>query len=247
MFESMSIEFMNLKTALLEEDLIAKCSKFLFNSSAWLCYMALGAEASDFKRETIISKLDKLDLLTKPSSPFNLTILSLIPEYFLTNIVDFIIFLNRFKESSICDQLSSTDNNNEEEEQSDYLNSFVSLILTFMGRSDRVFNPHIRASLAEAIECLVPKKQPSALVRRSLAYEAFGKHACSAYLSEALLGVFVSIEMTGQSVQFEQKFNYRRPMYELIEYLWNMPKLLEGSDVERSLLKQHRIKLKVIF
>lgn len=37
-----------------------------------------------------------------------------------------------------------------------------------------------------------------------------------------LLNVFVGIEMTGQSVEFEQKFNYRRPMYVIIEYLWEM-------------------------
>lgn len=28
--------------------------------------------------------------------------------------------------------------------------------------------------------------------------------------------------MTGQSVQFEQKFNYRRPMYVVMEYLWKL-------------------------
>lgn len=38
-----------------------------------------------------------------------------------------------------------------------------------------------------------------------------------------LLQVFVSIEMTGQSVQFEQKFNYRRPMYVVMQYLWKLP------------------------
>lgn len=38
-----------------------------------------------------------------------------------------------------------------------------------------------------------------------------------------LLQVFVSIEMTGQSVQFEQKFNYRRPMYIVMQYLWKLP------------------------
>lgn len=29
--------------------------------------------------------------------------------------------------------------------------------------------------------------------------------------------------MTGQSVQFEQKFNYRRPMYLVMDYLWELP------------------------
>ena len=37
-----------------------------------------------------------------------------------------------------------------------------------------------------------------------------------------LLHVFVDIEMTGQSVAFEMKFSYRRPMYEIMKYLWQM-------------------------
>jgi len=37
-----------------------------------------------------------------------------------------------------------------------------------------------------------------------------------------LLHVFVDIIMTGQVVQFEMKFNYRRPMYEIIKYLWEI-------------------------
>lgn len=44
----------------------------------------------------------------------------------------------------------------------------------------------------------------------------------------ALLDVFVGIEMTGQSVEFEQKFNYRRPMYVVMDYLW---KLKEHREV----------------
>lgn len=47
---------------------------------------------------------------------------------------------------------------------------------------------------------------------------------CSIYeqIIVNLLHVFVSIEMTGQSVQFEQKFNYRRPMYIVMDYLWKI-------------------------
>ncbi len=37
-----------------------------------------------------------------------------------------------------------------------------------------------------------------------------------------LLHVFVDIEMTGQAVAFEMKFSYRRPMYEIMKYLWEM-------------------------
>lgn len=232
MFETMSIEFMNLKSILIEEDLVKKISKFLFNSSAWLCYMALGAEPEDFdlnSNTTLIKKLDNLKLLKEPSKQFNLNILAQLPEFLVTNIVEFMIFLNRFKESSLNDVFLDGQLFTDSCQIPDYLNSFLSLVLTFMGRPDRIFNPHIRASLAETVECLLPKKQQSfsASARRNLSYLAFARHPCSSYVSEALLNVFVSIEMTGQSVQFEQKFNYRRPMYELIEYLWNMPEIVD--------------------
>lgn len=38
----------------------------------------------------------------------------------------------------------------------------------------------------------------------------------------ALLDVFVGIEMTGQGVDFEQKLNYRRPMYTVMDHLWKL-------------------------
>ena len=38
----------------------------------------------------------------------------------------------------------------------------------------------------------------------------------------ALLDVFVNIEATGQAVEFEQKFSYRRPMYDVMKYLWEL-------------------------
>ena len=38
----------------------------------------------------------------------------------------------------------------------------------------------------------------------------------------ALLDVFVNIEATGQAVEFEQKFSYRRPMYDVMRYLWEL-------------------------
>ena len=121
-----------------------------------------------------------------------------------------------------------------------YLNSFISLVLVYMGNSKVLFNPHCRAQLAEAAESLIPKKSSSsqgsslfdytAMNRKKLAYYSFAKHPCSSYISESLLNVFVSIEMTGQSVQFEQKFNYRRPMYELLDFLWNMPNIYNDSE-----------------
>ena len=52
--------------------------------------------------------------------------------------------------------------------------------------------------------------------------QLFIKHPLIDHLAEKLLHVFVSIEVTGQSVQFEQKFNYRRPMYQVLEHIWEI-------------------------
>ena len=50
----------------------------------------------------------------------------------------------------------------------------------------------------------------------------FETHPMVDRLSEALVGVFVGIEMTGQGVQFEHKFKYRQPMYIALEYIWRI-------------------------
>ena len=50
----------------------------------------------------------------------------------------------------------------------------------------------------------------------------FSDHEYSMRIAPAILHVFVSIEETGHSVQFEQKFSYRRPMYDIIKYIWEI-------------------------
>jgi len=47
-------------------------------------------------------------------------------------------------------------------------------------------------------------------------------HPMVEHLSTALVSVFVSIEMTGQGVEFEHKFKYRQPMYVVLEYIWRI-------------------------
>ena len=65
----------------------------------------------------------------------------------------------------------------------------------------------------------------------SFAEGIFTNHPLIEHLPRVLLDVFVSIELTGQAVAFEQKFNYRRPMYEILEYLWKFDKHREQVKV----------------
>lgn len=88
-----------------------------------------------------------------------------------------------------------------------------------MGNPDRVRNPHLRARLAEGLESLLPKQIANSF-RSTFKTNLFSNHPQRLEIIPNLLKVFVGIEMTGQSVQFEQKFNYRRPMYAIMDYLW---------------------------
>ncbi|KAK9512148.1 hypothetical protein O3M35_000634 [Rhynocoris fuscipes] len=104
----------------------------------------------------------------------------------------------------------------------------LSVLLVFMGSKEHARNPHLRALLAQSLECLLPRdrEQPSlnpnplgVFFREKL----FLEHPHRIQIARCLLDVFVSIEMTGEAVAFEQKFNYRRPMYIVMDYLWGLP------------------------
>ena len=51
----------------------------------------------------------------------------------------------------------------------------------------------------------------------------FFEHPHIEHLSETLLHVFVTIEMRGQSVDSEMKFNYRKSMHRVIQFICDIP------------------------
>ncbi|CRK91993.1 CLUMA_CG005573, isoform A [Clunio marinus] len=136
-------------------------------------------------------------------------LLQYIPEMILENIVGYLQFSKIFE--------TQARQNHEAKE------NFITMILIFMGNSKRAKNPHLRANLAEGLESLLPKESNGYTMDTQL----FHQHPHRLQIVENLLNVFVSIEMTGQSVQFEQKFNYRRPMYVIMEFLWKIPEQRE--------------------
>lgn len=143
--------------------------------------------------------------LANESSKF----LQYVPEMVLENIIGYLQFSKNF-ETQARQNYSAKE-------------VFITMILIFMGNSKRAKNPHLRANLAEGLESLLPKESNGYTMDTQL----FHQHPHRLQVVENLLNVFVSIEMTGQSVQFEQKFNYRRPMYAIMEYLWKIPEQRE--------------------
>nr|KAG5714930.1 hypothetical protein BaRGS_000418 [Batillaria attramentaria] len=131
--------------------------------------------------------------ITYPLPKDTMPALTYIPEYILGNLSDFVIFMHQFKDDMF-------------DVAGDGIDHLMTLVLVFMGSPQRIKNPHLRAEMAD----IFAREQ------------VFQKHPLIAHLAETLLHVFVSIEMTGQAVEFEQKFNYRRPMYLILDYIWEM-------------------------
>ncbi|XP_016964344.1 ubiquitin conjugation factor E4 A [Drosophila biarmipes] len=187
--------------------------KFFEASAIWLTEVAM------LPRETYEQCLDKRDFspqlhrnleLLSDTPPFVAPYMQSVPEGIIDNISAYLNFCRRLNgDQYIHIYFSAHD-------------AFFKMILLFMGSSGLVKNPHLRAKLAEALEFLLPT-QILGSNRQTFVTHVFDNHSDRLKVVRSLLNVFVSIEMTGQSVQFEQKFNYRRPMYAIMEFLWTKP------------------------
>ncbi|GBM80653.1 Ubiquitin conjugation factor E4 A [Araneus ventricosus] len=188
--------FLSYRTALLVPETLHLMLKFHIATATWLVNLSTNEKLNVYK--------------TSQFPPQNETSCSLsyVPEFIVENIIDCTIFLKRFSTKSF-------------ELVGDHLDHFMTLILMFMGSPERVKNPHLRAHLAEMLESLMPEDESNTLLSSVYREKLFTSHIFVNEMIPTLLNVFVSIEMTGQSVAFEQKFQYRRPMYIVLDYLWN--------------------------
>jgi ubiquitin conjugation factor E4 A len=111
-------------------------------------------------------------------------------------------------------------------------------LLTVFMQTNWVKNPHLRARVAKALSLLLPEVanredlyrsaallQPSVdspLLQPQAVEEAdnlFRNISCKTELVEAIMKVYVSLEVAGEALQFEQKFNYRFPINFVLFYL----------------------------
>ncbi|CAL1542242.1 unnamed protein product [Lymnaea stagnalis] len=204
--------YLNRKAALTQPELLSLAFNFQIASSAWLCLLATTSlpKASDVTSDTQV--LPELKFPLSESVPH---VLACVPEFIAENICHLINHIHRFEDRVL-------------ESEDKRLEHLLSFVLVFMSSPKRMKNPHLRAELAEMLASLMPLQaneiHPERLHGSQYFREQlFESHPQVAYIPETLLHVFVSIEMTGESVAFEQKFNYRRPMYNILKYIWNIP------------------------
>ena len=209
---SQSQQFMCLQNLILEPRNSDLLMQFYEATAIWLNQLTI-KPSIDVKNADVGFAPHELEVINFPITNQTPLLLKYIPEFFLENIVGFLQFSRVFDVQAFQIDVEAR-------------KSIFTMILIFMGSDQRAKNPHLRAHLAEGLESFLPKENRNGGLM-SNGKELFETHEHRFFIVENLLNVFVSIEMTGQSVQFEQKFNYRRPIYNLLDYLWKIPEQRE--------------------
>ncbi|MGH0138952.1 UNVERIFIED_CONTAM: hypothetical protein FKN15_036806 [Acipenser sinensis] len=207
-FERLMTVYLSTKAAATEPHMLQGCLNLQVSTATVLVQFSLGASGVDYTPLTF-------PLPALESSP-----LCYVPEFFADSLGDFFIFLRRFADEVLESSGAS-------------LEQILDFVTVFMGNVDRLKNPHLRAKLAEVLEAVMPHLEQVPGPAQSSMFQrerAFCTYQHAAQLAEALITVFVDIEFTGDPHQFEQKFNYRRPMYPILKYMW-------GKDSYRESIK----------
>lgn len=139
---------LSMKSALIETSFINLLLEFYLATATWINNLAVceseAEAAQSFKNLQMILSGDKPDSLAKSQSSM---CLKWIPEFLIENIIDFMLFLRYFEVKPKILTIKSD------------LESFLTLIVLFMGSQNRMRNPHLRAKMAEMLEALLPTVQ----------------------------------------------------------------------------------------
>lgn len=231
--ESMEMEmsrYLCMRCALLEPTMVRMLGQFEVATSVWLVQVILDPDGGERSSYAPLSHRP----LTFPLPESVPPTLKCIPELVVESIAWYLKLVKSYSTQSL------------EEGGPSLMEPLLSLLLVMMGSKKRASNPHLRAQLAQSLECLLPRDQgqvpsldpnPLGIFYRE---RLFVDHPHKDQIVPCLLHVFVSIEMTGEGVAFEQKFNYRRPMYTVMDYLW-------GIEDHRNVFKQlaHEAEIKM--
>ncbi|KAA0701456.1 Ubiquitin conjugation factor E4 A [Triplophysa tibetana] len=198
-FERLMTVYLSTKAATTQPTMLQHCLNLQASCATLLVQLSLGNQSPEHTP------------LSFPLPPLENSLLCCVPEFFAENLGDFFIFLRRFADEVL-------------ESSAESLEHVLTFITVFMGNVERMKNPHLRAKLAEVLEAVMPHMeltspgtaQPIMFQRQRV----FSSYRHAPQLAEALITVFVDIEFTGDPHQFEQKFNYRRPMYAILKYMW---------------------------
>ena len=126
--------------------------------------------------------------------------------------MDLLKFLKRFAPKHLDDFVTNS-------------NQLLITINIFMGNKNRMSNPHLRAALADVLEAILPINEDdddaSQFDDSYVTINAVKNFDNVKDLYQSVLQLYSDIEFTGDPQAFEQKFNYRRPLYSIMKFLWS--------------------------
>ena len=203
--DNLMTRYLSLKAALLLPNSMSNMMKVISSTGFWLTNLAISFGDKKYLAE------GKVDIFPLVENKVALE-LKYVPEHLVENICEYLLLVKRFQPSLF-------------EEHDEYLSMIMDFVLPFMGSPQWLKNPHLRARLAECLECLLPHHEIPGSGAYSLRFNReriFTEYKFRCEIIPCVLNVFVNIETTGQAVEFEMKFNYRRPMFEILKYVWEM-------------------------
>ncbi|KAL3862635.1 hypothetical protein ACJMK2_008589, partial [Sinanodonta woodiana] len=192
----------------LDESLLRRCLEFYSTMSDYLLRVADPDNNGN-----------SLPLL--PEAPFHFTAL---PEFYLEDIADFVLFVLQFMPNVLDDP--STDR-------------VIQLLIVMMCSSGTyINNPYLVAKLVEVMYVMNPSVQPRVekvnhrLVMHPLAL---------GYLAPSLMQFYTDIETTGSSSEFYDKFSIRYHISCIFKMLWTVPshqiKIIEEANSGKQFVK----------
>ena len=222
--DQLMTRYLSLKAALLLPASMSNMMKMISSTGYWLTNLAISHGDAKYLAE------GKGDIFPLPEQKVALE-LTYVPEHLVENICEYLLLVKRFHPSLF-------------EEHGECLNMIMDFLLPFMGSPQWLKNPHLRARLAECLECLLPHHETpgsSGYALKLNRENLFTNYRYRLEIIPCILNVFINIEMTGQAVEFEMKFNYRRPMFEILKYVWEMEEYRErmvelAEDAEKNIL-----------
>ncbi|EDV24171.1 uncharacterized protein TRIADDRAFT_26472 [Trichoplax adhaerens] len=138
-----------------------------------------------------------------------------LPEYFIEDTVDFLLFYLQHCPCGISSDPSLPD--------------IAELLVVFICTSHYIINPYLVAKLVEVIFAASPAVQGS--TRRI--FDEIRSNPFSTYLPSALMKFYIDVESTGGSNEFYDKFSIRYHISVILKCLWSDIKHQESSFSDR--------------
>ncbi|CAH0564355.1 unnamed protein product [Brassicogethes aeneus] len=142
------------------------------------------------------------DALTLPLSSTTPPAFSAMPEWYVEDIAEFLLFALQYFPAMVSENSEDT---------------LITWLLTTICSSQMIKNPYLVAKLVEVIFVIMPAIQP----RCELIYLKFMNHPISeSMLPSALMKFYTEVETTGSSSEFYDKFSIRYHISLIIKGMW---------------------------